>query len=527
MASVPVLSLWRARAGHGGPSGDWSQAELAQFYRVAHALAQAGIAVETDRGLSDEHDPWFSFCRESDGEVVIHIARERGGYVLAGFAGGHVSRGRDFSELIERLLADHPAQGLDKRKQRNVVMHPATMLALLVSIAFLQSGESKAEAAAAAADKHEAPRAPFAGVLVGSRQLAASISSQLPLTATMEAAQAMTVLMVVSLVSQSAGPDAGADRGEPGAAPEFAGTSVSAQFAASHHLLDHDRPLGAEGMVDTAALAAPAHWTENHAGVEQLLELVAKLWTMPQEQAPAGFNIASAMAFFSIAKPDAEAAMQATKSAAVNADAVHSAAAQAKAAEGTTQAAPNAPATFFTILHTPGTAETAAQTVLKISFGGQDTLIAARSVGDSGKLYAIVSDIIAQAKGSMFSEAPSPGDAILHLTAGMTGPALPEWGALSPIHNPAPAATSEAPGTVKHLVLDDAGQRMVERAIAAFKEDVRDFAIAVSDKDIIFYSPDAVVNRTTELVVELWEFKDGSSISLVGVSHGGHLPYSL
>src|SRR6218665_1422471 len=142
MALGPVIDYWRGRVAKAAPVfRDWSQQELAQFYRVEWALSQAGIGVETERGLSDEGDPWFAFCRVSDAEVVIHIAREGDTYLLAGFLSDRVQRGNDFSELVERLLAEHPAKSIDKRGQGNVVMHPATMLALLISIAFLQSNE--------------------------------------------------------------------------------------------------------------------------------------------------------------------------------------------------------------------------------------------------------------------------------------------------------------------------------------------------------------------------------------------------
>ena len=43
-------------------SRDWTQQELAEFYRVEASLVRANIEIETDRGRSDEGDPWFVFC---------------------------------------------------------------------------------------------------------------------------------------------------------------------------------------------------------------------------------------------------------------------------------------------------------------------------------------------------------------------------------------------------------------------------------------------------------------------------------
>ena len=70
-----VLSFLR-RSVH---STDWTREELAELYRIEHALVQANIRLETDRGLSDEGDPWFVFCR-ADGEILVHISRFDGQY---------------------------------------------------------------------------------------------------------------------------------------------------------------------------------------------------------------------------------------------------------------------------------------------------------------------------------------------------------------------------------------------------------------------------------------------------------------
>ena len=59
----------------------WTNAELAELYRVEHALVQAQVLVETDCGVTDEGDPWFVFCRPG-GEVVVHATRFGGLYRL-------------------------------------------------------------------------------------------------------------------------------------------------------------------------------------------------------------------------------------------------------------------------------------------------------------------------------------------------------------------------------------------------------------------------------------------------------------
>jgi hypothetical protein len=55
MTSGLVLSFARRAS----DSSDWNQQELSDFYRVESALLQGGLSVTTDRGISDEGDPWF------------------------------------------------------------------------------------------------------------------------------------------------------------------------------------------------------------------------------------------------------------------------------------------------------------------------------------------------------------------------------------------------------------------------------------------------------------------------------------
>src|SRR5262249_48091050 len=85
---VPISRLFQR-------SWDWSPREIAEFYRVEAALLQAGLRIDTARGRSDDGDPWFVFCRHDDGEVIIHIARIDGEYVLVSPCYDGVARGRD------------------------------------------------------------------------------------------------------------------------------------------------------------------------------------------------------------------------------------------------------------------------------------------------------------------------------------------------------------------------------------------------------------------------------------------------
>jgi hypothetical protein len=123
---------------------DWSQHELAEFYRVERALIQAGLRVSTDRGLSDEGDPWFVFCRADDGEVVVHFARIDGRYVVGGPAYEGTVCGADIRSIATDLVGRHPLMQRRLPQDNNVILHPAALLVAIVAVALLKSSEAQA-----------------------------------------------------------------------------------------------------------------------------------------------------------------------------------------------------------------------------------------------------------------------------------------------------------------------------------------------------------------------------------------------
>jgi hypothetical protein len=119
------------------PASDWTQEELAQLYRVEHSLVQSGLSVEHDRGLTDEGDPWFVFCRP-DGEVLIHLTRYDGLYRLHSPALPHPLVGRSFVELTKSFTDRMPLQvAIRQSKPARLYVHPASMLALIIGTIFL------------------------------------------------------------------------------------------------------------------------------------------------------------------------------------------------------------------------------------------------------------------------------------------------------------------------------------------------------------------------------------------------------
>ena len=142
LQSNQVLSFFRACE-----RGDWSQRELAEFYRVEDALTKSGVVISTDRGLTDEGEPWFVFFRQDNEEVIVHFARIGGEYVVASNFTEAVFRGRNFQTLVRELLDSHPYVLPKQHSSRSTVfLHPATLLAALVVTGYVKSSELNATA---------------------------------------------------------------------------------------------------------------------------------------------------------------------------------------------------------------------------------------------------------------------------------------------------------------------------------------------------------------------------------------------
>ena len=149
MASATLLKFFRPRP----QVADWTQRELAEFYFVESTLLQAGLVVTTDRGISDEGDPWFVFCRADNGEVIAHFARIDGDYVVVSSVNSGMGRGRDFRALVRTMLETHPLIVSRTRQQgQQLFLHPAALLTALLASAYFFSNEKELLGPAAASD---------------------------------------------------------------------------------------------------------------------------------------------------------------------------------------------------------------------------------------------------------------------------------------------------------------------------------------------------------------------------------------
>lgn len=271
--AAQVLSFFQRAPRIQPRHSDWTQQELAEFYRVESALIRAGIRVGTDRGMSDENDPWFIFYRADDNEVVIHFARIDGEYIIAGPAYEEVARGFDFSALVRNMVARHP---LIKRPERgdNVSIHPAALLVAIVGTAFFKSGEARAAESGATTSAPTTHRptllstsspASITGGVAAAPQVAAS--TQVPVSQAVMILAAAMMAAEIKVDSTSLPPAARNAIAEAAAALDF-----------SDHALDGTVNL-ATRSVSTTPVTAPAPTPAET--VSSVLALVALLSTLP------------------------------------------------------------------------------------------------------------------------------------------------------------------------------------------------------------------------------------------------------
>jgi hypothetical protein len=223
---------------HGpGGSADWSQLEIAEFYRVEGALVQAGLALETDRGLTDEGDPWFAFCRSETGEVFIHFARIGGLYVVAGIAFPHPASGTDFRALVRDLVSRHPfaapdALSLSRRGGgNNIFLHPAALLIAVVGAAFFHNGPARA-ADLVHPTKATSPSSIGGGSSAQAPVIRAPLTGEGRETLILDAGQAASIVAAVLISLDGNGVRAGASSsamglGEAARAPHVLGSDHS------------------------------------------------------------------------------------------------------------------------------------------------------------------------------------------------------------------------------------------------------------------------------------------------------------
>ncbi len=148
-----------------------------------------------DRGVTDEGEPWFVFCRAEDDEVIVHFARIDGKYLISAPSFGGNVTGYDFRALVRDLVARNPVLR-PTRRDENVTLHPSALLVMLVASALLKmmhSAEAATDRSAGVPAGTEA--APVRIVIGGVEHIADLVA--------LETQQYATLLSAVALASGS------------------------------------------------------------------------------------------------------------------------------------------------------------------------------------------------------------------------------------------------------------------------------------------------------------------------------------
>lgn len=292
-----VINLFRRPA---ALPEDWTQAEIAEFYRVESALIQAGLRIETDRGLSDEGEPWFVFCRADDGDVVIHFARIDGHYVISSPAYDGVAEGLNFQALVRNLLDRHPLVQTRKAANNNVFLHPAAILIAIVGTAFFKTGEAKADDGSSKTDTRRA-------LLATTSSPAAVVTLPGEGTIKIDGAQAMAILTSAMLILQRDG--------------ALAATSQAhASAVVLTPSLERDAAPAAPTATTVEGGRAELNFSPTDPAIKSLLALTAVLADLPKAPSlPAAMAVAQEIVGYSAQPAIQSAPAQATPPSSVHA----------------------------------------------------------------------------------------------------------------------------------------------------------------------------------------------------------------
>ena len=156
-----------AKRSHSERGYDWTNQELATLFRISRILNLAELTIETDRGISDEGDPWFVFL-DPKGEVFAHLCRIGSKYMLDSPSQSAVVEGRSLNDLVDAYVQQKGVAQTNKPEERKniiqlvgennrkVTVHPAAALAALIWTIYLQSDEL---GASVLSDDHGSPEA--------------------------------------------------------------------------------------------------------------------------------------------------------------------------------------------------------------------------------------------------------------------------------------------------------------------------------------------------------------------------------
>lgn len=117
---------------------DWTQQEMADFYRAHRLLVQNGVGIGMDRGIADDGDPWLAFFDLATQDVFLHVARIDQRCILVCDQLDLRITSASISELIATFEAEVcRIVSVRQEKAGNVILHPAARIIMSISAVFL------------------------------------------------------------------------------------------------------------------------------------------------------------------------------------------------------------------------------------------------------------------------------------------------------------------------------------------------------------------------------------------------------
>lgn len=140
-------------------SSGWRPDELAECFRVVDLLARAGLTVSIQTGVSDEGEPWGVVVRDDTGDILLHLARTDGQFLVASASGTPAQRGRTLREVINAAFSNgelaFASQRARLRDDGVLRLHPSALMAAFIVTAWLHTETGREMHAAGRPDRSE------------------------------------------------------------------------------------------------------------------------------------------------------------------------------------------------------------------------------------------------------------------------------------------------------------------------------------------------------------------------------------
>ena len=129
---------------------DWSQEEIADFYRAHRLLVENGAGIGIDRGVSDIGEPWIVFFDGASQDVFLHVARIDNRCHLICFSLDLRLSADNISQLITEFENSvRELLSIRAERSKNVIIHPAARIIMSISAIFLlfklETGDAQAK----------------------------------------------------------------------------------------------------------------------------------------------------------------------------------------------------------------------------------------------------------------------------------------------------------------------------------------------------------------------------------------------